>query len=78
MFKHTSKCTLAIFVMVESDFAQQAKPDCQCRSPDGSMQNMGAVACFEIVGAKSLARCEMSTKTPYWKKIDGVTGCPSV
>jgi hypothetical protein len=77
MFKHTAKCVLIIFLMVGSAFAQQAKPDCQCRSPDGSMQNMGTVACFDIVGSKFLVRCEMSTNTPYWKKIDGVQGCPT-
>lgn len=64
-------------LMGGSALAQEAKPECQCRAPDGSMRDMGAVECFDIVGTKNLLRCEMSTNTPFWKKIDGVEGCPS-
>ena len=77
MFKRTTKCTVVMFLMMGSAFAQQVKTDCYCRAQDGSMQNMGVVACFDIVGSKTLVRCEMSANTPYWKKIDGITGCPS-
>lgn len=55
---------------------QAAAPDCQCRSPDGQMRDLGTVQCVDIVGRKSLVRCEMSTNTPYWKKVEGVAGCP--
>ncbi len=62
--------------------AQAAEPDlatapeCKCRSPDGQMQDLGTVQCVDIVGRKNLVRCEMSTNTPYWKKVDGASGCP--
>lgn len=55
---------------------QSIAPDCKCRSPDGQMQNLGTVQCVNIVGRNSLVRCEMSTNTPYWKKVEGVAGCP--
>ncbi|MFK7854968.1 MAG: hypothetical protein AB8B79_12675 [Granulosicoccus sp.] len=61
-------------------YAQQTQAtdtDCQCRAPDGQMKNLGTVECVDIVGNKSLVRCEMSTNTPYWKKIDGIEGCPA-
>lgn len=58
-------------------FAQEAKPDCQCRAPDGSMKDLGAVECFNVVGTPRLLRCEMSTNTPFWKRVEGVEGCPS-
>lgn len=51
-------------------------PECQCRSPDGQMQDLGTVQCVDIVGRKNLVRCEMSTNTPYWKKVEGTSGCP--
>jgi len=52
-------------------------PDCQCRAPSGQMRDLGSVECFDIVGHKALVRCEMSTNTPYWKKVDGIEGCPA-
>ena len=55
---------------------QVAVPECQCRSPDGQMQDLGSVQCVDIVGRKNLVRCEMSTNTPYWKKVEGTSGCP--
>lgn len=51
--------------------------DCQCRDPDGSMRNLGTVECVDITGEKYLVRCEMSTNTPYWRKIKGGSGCPA-
>ena len=57
-------------------FAQVAEPDCQCRAPGGQMQDLGTVACFDIVGNNRMLRCEMSTNTPYWKELEGVEGCP--
>lgn len=58
--------------------AQAQSTDCQCRAPDGSMRDLGTVECVDIVGTRSLVRCEMSTNTPYWRKLDLVDGCPSV
>ena len=58
----------------ESDQVQT--PECKCRSPNGQMQELGTVQCFDIVGNKNLVRCEMSTNTPYWKKVEGASGCP--
>jgi len=55
---------------------QAMEHDCRCRSPDGKLQELGTVQCFNIVGTDQLLRCEMSTNTPYWKKVDGVKGCP--
>ncbi len=65
------------FLMVGWAFAQEAKPECQCRAPDGGMRDMGSVECFDIVGTQKLVRCEMSTNTPFWKEVRGVEGCPS-
>ena len=55
---------------------QVPAPECKCRSPDGQMQDLGTVQCVDIVGRKNLMRCEMSTNTPYWKKVEGTSGCP--
>lgn len=72
----TARMGILSLLLVGCAFAQEAKPECQCRSPDGSMKDIGAVQCFDIVGAQKLVRCEMSTNTPFWKKVDGVVGCP--
>ncbi len=50
--------------------------ECRCRAPDGQMLALGTVQCVTIVGQQSLVRCEMSTNTPYWNRIEGVEGCP--
>jgi hypothetical protein len=41
------------------------------------MRNLGTVECVDITGEKYLVRCEMSTNTPYWRKIKGGSGCPA-
>ena len=51
-------------------------PECKCRSPDGQMQGLGTVQCVDIAGQQNLVRCEMSTNTPYWNKVEGTSGCP--
>lgn len=51
--------------------------DCQCRAPDGTMRDLGTVECVDIVGTRNMVRCEMSTNTPYWRKLNTVEGCPS-
>lgn len=58
-------------------FAQSDKPDCQCRAPGGVMRNLGTVECVDVVGHRYLVVCEMSTNTPYWKKLEGSDDCPS-
>jgi hypothetical protein len=72
----TVRMGILSFLLVGCAFAQEAKPGCQCRAPDGSMKDIGAVQCFDIVGTQKLVRCEMSTTPPFWKKVDGVVGCP--
>jgi hypothetical protein len=57
--------------------AQSSAVDCQCRAPGGQMRDLGYVECVDIVGTQNLVRCVMSTNTPYWKKLEGVVGCPS-
>lgn len=69
--------TLSIMLAMPA-FAQEAKPDCQCRAPDGSMRDLGAVECVDITGTRKLVRCEMSTNTPFWKDIENTIGCPDV
>lgn len=56
--------------------AQDTDKDCQCRAPNGEMRDLGTVECVDIVGTRSLVRCEMSTNTPFWKTVEGVRGCP--
>ena len=51
-------------------------PECRCRVPGGELTDLGTVACFELGGAAVTMRCEMSTNTPYWRRIDGPAGCP--
>ena len=64
----------ALVQAAESD--QDQTPECKCRAPGGQMQELGTVQCFDIVGHRNLVRCEMSTNTPYWKRVEGVSGCP--
>ena len=73
----TSACLLCgvAGVAVAQD-AAMSPPECRCRAPDGQMQSLGAVQCMTIVGRPTLVRCEMSTNTPYWNKVEGVEGCP--
>lgn len=66
------------FVFVAgASIAQSSAADCQCRAPGGQMRDLGYVECVNIVGTQNLVRCVMSTNTPYWKKLEGVEGCPS-
>ena len=58
-------------------FAQSSVLDCQCRAPGGVMRDLGYVECVDIVGTRNLVKCVMSTNTPYWKKLEGVDGCPA-
>jgi hypothetical protein len=57
--------------------AQSSAADCQCRAPGGTMRELGYVECVDIVGTQRLVRCVMSTNTPYWKKLEGIDGCPA-
>jgi len=51
-------------------------PECQCRDREGVRVDLGSVDCFDISGSRSLYRCEMSTNTPYWKRVGNQEGCP--
>lgn len=53
-------------------------PDCQCRAPDGNRLDLGTITCVSIGTRNYLVRCEMSTNTPYWRRLDGDAGCPTV
>ena len=53
-----------------------ASPDCRCRSPDGGQRDLGAVECVTIGRSRYLVRCEMSTNTPYWRRLRDRAGCP--
>ena len=50
-------------------------PDCQCRDPEGERRDLGTVACVDISGTSWLVRCEMSTNTPYWRRLGKAPGC---
>ena len=60
-----------------ADGAAGEAPPCQCRDPAGERRDLGTVACFPIGGRSVRLRCEMSTNTPYWKRLDAAgVGCP--
>lgn len=73
-----SVSTLAMILAmgVAAETSQGSGPLCQCRDRDGQRRDLGSVDCFDISGKQSLFRCEMSTNTPYWKRIDKQDGCP--
>jgi hypothetical protein len=72
------KLVPVIFAFISAAaIAQSSKVDCQCRAPGGTMRDLGYVECVDIVGTQHLVRCVMSTNTPYWKKLEGVDGCPA-
>ena len=50
-------------------------PDCQCRDPEGGHRDLGTVECVDISGRPWLVRCEMSTNTPYWRRLNERAGC---
>ena len=50
-------------------------PDCQCRDPVGERRDLGTVECVDISGTPWLVRCEMSTNTPYWRRLSPEAGC---
>ncbi|MEE9334586.1 MAG: hypothetical protein V3U65_10895 [Granulosicoccaceae bacterium] len=65
-----------IFFSASYALDEPSETDCQCRAPTGDMKNLGTVECVNVTGRQYLVRCEMSTNTPYWNKLDGVEGCP--
>lgn len=71
---------LAFIVLIfgsSMSFAQSGKPECQCRAPGGGMRDLGTIECVDIVGKRHLVVCDMSTNTPYWRKLEQSEGCPS-
>ena len=79
----TAACALLLGIagpVFGADVAPDAgasPPECRCRVPGGGLTDLGTVACFELGGAPVAMRCEMSTNTPYWRRIDGPAGCPA-
>lgn len=65
--------TLFVTCSLASDDSPQ--PDCQCRAPDGERQDLGTVTCVRIGSKPYLVRCEMSTNTPYWRRLRDEAGC---
>lgn len=57
--------------------ATSAPPECRCRAPGGALRDLGTVECVEIGGRRVSVRCEMSTNTPYWRRVEGVAACPA-
>ena len=55
--------------------ADAPPPDCQCRTPDGELRNLGTELCVTIAGQPARMRCEMSTNTPFWKPLGDGGGC---
>ena len=54
----------------------QDKGNCKCRDTNGNLVELGTVICLNYSSNKTLAKCEMSTNTPYWKQIQDGKGCP--
>jgi len=76
LFKAAS---IALSVLLSGNaLADREAPDtdCQCRDATGNMRTLGTVTCIDIPGDQYLVRCEMSTNTPYWKKLEGDASCP--
>jgi len=64
-----------LFVTSTLAAAATPPPDCQCRAPDGERQDLGTVTCVRIGSKPYLVRCEMSTNTPYWRRLHDEAGC---
>ena len=79
----TTLCALLLGVagsspsLAATDAAAAPSPECRCRVPGGELTDLGTVACFDLGGAAVAMRCEMSTNTPYWRRVDGPAGCPA-
>ena len=73
-------CVL-LLVVAEASFARDdaaaPPPECRCRVPGGELTDLGTVACFELGGTAVAMRCEMSTNTPYWRRVDAPAECPA-
>jgi len=51
--------------------------DCPCRAQDGQSRPQGTVACITITGTPWLVQCTMSQNTPYWRRLNDASGCPT-
>jgi hypothetical protein len=67
---------LGSVLVVGTAVANQTDINCQCRDPHGIRVDLGTVECVNITGTKYLVRCEMSTNTPYWRRLNEQGGCP--
>ena len=70
------RLTLTAVFLPALAFADGQDPDCQCRDPNGERRDLGTVTCVRIGKADYRVRCEMSTNTPYWRRLDEKSGCP--
>ncbi|MDL2410841.1 hypothetical protein PY650_35995 [Rhizobium calliandrae] len=61
------------FVAVASAPAM-AGQNCYCKSKDGTLHPIGAVACMTVDGKSYLARCQMNLNVTSWSKLQ--EGCP--
>ena len=78
MFAKTSYAMLTALLCAPAAAFADAAPEveCRCRAPDGERRDLGTVACVRIGQGDYLVRCEMSTNTPYWRRLDDAPGCP--
>jgi len=67
---------LAVAAPSTAALAADGDPDCRCRDPQGERRDLGTVTCVRIGRGDYLVRCEMSTNTPYWRRLDDRPGCP--
>lgn len=67
---------VAAAIVTAAPLVADDEPECRCRDPNGESRDLGTVACVRIGSSDYLVRCEMSTNTPYWKRLDEEAGCP--
>ena len=65
----------AAAIVTAAPLAADGEPECRCRDPNGEQRDLGTVACVRIGSSDYLVRCEMSTNTPYWRRLDDDAGC---
>ena len=73
--KHPLVAALTALLVAGGAAATAPDVDCQCRDPHGERRDLGTVECVDIAGTAYLVRCEMSTNTPYWRRLRDAAGC---
>ncbi|MDL2400779.1 hypothetical protein [Rhizobium mayense] len=61
------------FVAIASAPAM-AGQNCYCKSKDGTLHQVGEIACMNVDGKSYLARCQMNLNVTSWSKLQD--GCP--